>query len=221
MRRPTISSTPDEPRNIDPNRAVMDRFRKLLNGEAHMVDDVDLGSRMMLEGFRPARSGEEIERKQESRDTAGSLDVEKRPLHEPLMQPVPVRRVRDDIAGNGSRVSKEINAGKSDIVAAKIARNDGVSGAAKFRDDGSLTTGGFPDIAFELDVSEKGACRRRMGRVVVEPRTVVSVRTNRSFPGGRGEDGRIHKTGGEEIRAFASRPKASRSSKEEPNGANP
>lgn len=74
--RATVSGTPYEPRDVDPDGATVNCLRKFFDGEAHMVDDVDLGGGVVLEGFSAPSAGEEVERKQKRGDSAGSLDLE-------------------------------------------------------------------------------------------------------------------------------------------------
>lgn len=160
----------------------MQRLRKLLHVEGHVVDDVDLGGRVVLKCLRPMGSSQEVEGEKECGNTLRLLDVEQCTLDEPLVETVAVRRVRDDIPGDGSGIPEKIDAGEPGTVFAKVTRNDGVAGLAELGNDGSLTARGFPDVALELDVGDERSRCRRMGRVVVEPGTSVPVRTDRTFP---------------------------------------
>ena len=217
-----ISGSPDEPCYVDLDGAAVKSIGKAFHVKAQVVEDVDFGGGMTLEGFSPSHASQEVEREEEGGGSARFLDVEEGTTNKTFVQMTAIGRIGDDVAGWSFSVSQEVNTGKSPVVLTDVASDDRVTSAAEFLNDGSLAACRFPDGAVERDAGEKRSCCGRMGWVEVQASAAevgIWYGTRSGCCSGSGM--RVHRMDGEKIRAFYGVFAMVTVVKEEPGRANP
>jgi hypothetical protein len=163
-----MPGSPDEPCHVDLDGAAVKSIGKAFHVKAQVVEDVDFGGGMTLEGFSPSHASEEVEREEEGGGSACFLDVEEGTANKTFVQMTAIGRIGDDVSGRSFWVSQEVNMVETRVILTDVASDDCVSGTAKFLNDSSLTAGRFPYRAVERDAGEKRSCRGRMGWVEVQ-----------------------------------------------------
>lgn len=217
-----ISGSPNEPCHVDLDGTAVQGIGEAFHVEAQVVEYVDFGGWMTLEGFRPSHAGQEVEREKEGGGSAGLLDVEESTTNKTFVQMTAIGRIGDDVAGWRSRVSEEVHTGESEPVIGQIAGDDGVSGLAEFLNNGSLAASGLPYGAVEGDAGEKRSRGGRMRWVEVQLSAAeVGIWYGAGSRCCSGSEMRVHGMDGEEIRAFYGVFAMVTVVKEEPVGVNP